>query len=295
MSSRFKFFFTEALRSLTTNVATSLAATLTMILALLVVGAILIMLGSVQSEATSVAKDASIVKVFLAETATEEQVNDLRDQLTKMGEVKTVLYVSKEDAYKRAQEIWKDNPDVLKNLTTNPFPASLEATLKDPTKAPFVGKQMEGQPGVQVKDGVNWGGKDAERVVAVVRTVSLIMLGIGIGLIVAATLLVSNTIRLSIFARRREIEVMKLVGASNSFVRLPFMIEGFLTGLFAAVITVLLLVVGGVLLEPVWEVLRISDGASKFNADYVLLGLIGMGCVLGSIGSGITIRRYLRV
>lgn len=295
MSSRFKFFFTEALRSLTTNVATSAAATLTMILALLVVGSILIMLGSVHAEANNIAQDASTVKVFLAETATEDQVNNLRNQLTKMPEVKNVVYISKEDALKRARKMFKDNESVLTNLPGNPFPASLEADLKAPDKAPYVGRQMEGQPGVQVKDGVSWGGKDAERVVSVVRNVSIVLLVIGVGLVVAATLLVSNTIRLSIFARRREIEVMKLVGASNSFVRLPFMIEGFLTGLFAAVITVLLLMVGAVLMKPVWKSLHLASSAQDFSPNMVLLGLVLMGCALGSLGSGITIRRYLRI
>ncbi len=295
MSSRFKFFFTEALRSLTTNVATSAAATLTMILALMVVGAILIMLGSVHAEANNIAQDATTVKVFLTETATEDQVNSLRNQLTKMPEVNNVVYISKDDALTRAKKIFKDNKSVLDNLPGNPFPASLEADLKAPDKAPYVGRQMEDQPGVQTKNGVTWGGKDAERVVSVVRNVSIVLLVIGVGLIVAATLLVSNTIRLSIFARRREIEVMKLVGASNSFVRLPFMIEGFLTGLFAAVITVLLLMVGAVLMKPVWKSLHLAASAQDFNPNVVLIGLVLMGCALGSLGSGITIRRYLRI
>ena len=88
---------------------------------------------------------------------------------------------------------------------------------------------------------------------------------------------------------------MKLVGASNSFVRLPFMIEGFLTGLFAAVITVLLLMVGAVLMKPVWKSLHLAASAQDFNPNVVLIGLVLMGCALGSLGSGITIRRYLRI
>ncbi len=293
MSSRFKFFFTEAIRSLTTNGATSAAAILTMILALLVVGSILIMLGHLREDATNVAKDAGTVRVFLAETATEDQVNSLREQLTRNTDVKTVVYISKDDALVRAKKMFKDNPAVVENLPANPFPASLEAKLENPEKAPAVGKALEGQPGVQVKDGVSWGGDDAQRVVSTLRKVSVVMLMIGIGLVIAATMLVANTIRLSIFARRREIEVMKLVGASNSFVRLPFMIEGFLTGLFASVITVILLFVGGILLKPVFE--KISLGADSFNSNVVFLGLVLMGCLLGSMGSGLTIRRYLRI
>lgn len=295
MSTRFKFFFTEAIRSLSTNVATSAAATLTMILALLVVGSILIMIGSLQSETQSIQDDAGRVKVFLQETATEEQVNALREQLQKMPEVETVTFVSKADALNKAKKLFKENPEVIKNLPDNPFPASLEAKLKDASQVKVVASRMEGQPGVQVEDGVTFGGKTTERVVEVTRVVSLIFLALGIGLIIAGTLLVSNTIRLSIFSRRREIEVMKLVGASNAFVRLPFMIEGFLCGLFAAVITVLILVVGGVALEPLWRVLKLGNGPNSFNPQWVFLGLLVMGCGLGSLGSGLTIRKYLRI
>lgn len=290
MSSRVNFFFTEAIRSLSTNIATSVAATLSMLVALLLVGVFGMSLFVLRGEADTAQKEAGLVKVFLQETATEEDVNALRQRLDNMPEVESVTYVSKEDAYKEAEKIFKDSPEMMENLTGNPFPASLRAKLKDPRDVDEVAARMKGDTGV---DEVKYGGQEARKVIHGARYLSIGMLVLAVFLVAAATMLVANTIRLSIFARRREIEVMKLVGASNSFVRLPFMIEGFLCGLFAAVAAIGIMFVVMALL---------GDALGKYNftsqeapTGPVFLGVLAMGVVLGTFGSGITIRKYLRV
>jgi cell division transport system permease protein len=292
MSSRFNFFFTEALRSLSTNVATSVAATLSMLVALLVVGVCAIVLTFVYGQAKDVATDAGRVKVFLKETATETQVNALRGQFEGMSEVKSVEYVSKEDALVRARKLFEDNEEMLKNLPGNPFPASVEARLDEPKLAESVAKRMEGQAGV---DDVEFGGEDAKKVVRGATWVSGFMLVLGIFLVGAATMLVANTIRLSIFARRREIEVMKLVGASNSFVRLPFMIEGFLCGLAASLGAIAIIGLTAQLIGDLVAKINVGGGGSTVSLALVFLALLGMGIFLGGFGSGLTIRKYLRV
>src|SRR5690606_18834684 len=149
--------------------------------------------------------------------------------------------ISKDDALRRARRMFKENPDIVDNLPSNPFPASVEARLNDPREVESIARRMEGDAGV---DEVKFGGEETKKVVRGATWVSTFVLAIGAFLVVAATMLVANTIRLSIFARRREIEVMKLVGASNSFVRLPFMIEGFLCGVAAAVGAIAVMAIG---------------------------------------------------
>lgn len=295
MSSRLNFFFSEAIRSLTTNIATSVAATLSMLVALLLVGVFLLFLVFIRNEAQTVQKDAGRVKVFLQETATEDDVNALMEQMRGMPEVNAdkVTYVGKEEALAEAKQLFKNNKEVIDNLPANPFPASVRAELRDPEKVRAVASRMEGQTGV---DSVQYGGETTEKIIKGARYISLVMLVLATFLVGAATMLVSNTIRLSIFARRREIEVMKLVGASNMFVRLPFMIEGFLCGLVAAVGAIGLIKLTGAVFADTLS--RLSFGSASAGAIpemTIFLGMLGMGIVLGGFGSGLTIRRYLKV
>ncbi len=291
MSSRFNFFFTEALRSLSTNVATSVAATVTMLIAIFMVGFFMVLLSLVYNKAQTVAYDASRVKVYLKETVTEEELNALRAQMEKMPEVASVTYVNKDTALKEAKKRFSENPEMLRYLRGNPFPARVEAKLKDPTKSTVVAGRMKGQPGV---NDIETGGPTARKVVRGAMWLSGLVLGIGLFLIAAATLLVANTIRLSIFARRREIEVMKLVGAANSFVRLPFMIEGFIVGIVAAFGAVLMLIACQQVFKSIFENISVSSLASVDKA-LIFLGKFAMGMLLGTLGSGMTIRKYLRV
>lgn len=298
MGNRLNFFFTEAIRSLSTNVATSLAATLTMFIALFIVG--FVWFGGVvlHNQANKSGEAAGKVRVFLNDTVQEQEVNNLRTQLDKMAEVKTVRYLTKADALVEAKKQFKDNPEVIRNLPDNPFPAELRVTLNNPELAETVANRMRGQQGVQPgNDGVTYGGETAKKVVRTVQFIGVFVIIVIVFFVIAAIFLVRNTIRLSIFARRREIEVMKLVGASNSFVRWPFMIEGLLCGVAAAFAALLLVYAVNALGINVLESLfnrRIENigGPSNF---VLAAGLIALGAALGSLGSGLSIRKYLRV
>lgn len=288
MSNRFNFFFTEALRSLTTNIATTVSATVTMLLALLLVGGFLIVLLAVQGQADQIQHDASRVKVFLNASVTEDQTNNLRERLEGMSDVSSVQYISKKAALVRAKKLFKEDPETLEQLPYNPFPASLEAKLKNPTQVKIVAGKMENEDGVQK---VTYGGKTSERIIHVINILKYFVVTIALLLIAAATVLIANAIRLSIFSRRREIEVMKLVGASNMFVRFPFMLEGLICGMFAAICAVFMIWVTQLLLRDV-------DFISGLHADHnsqVFLGLIILGVFLGGMSSAMTIRRYLRI
>jgi cell division transport system permease protein len=295
MRARMSFYFSEAFRSLSTNKATSLAAVIAMLVALLFVGITAVGYTKAHAVGKRTAADAGMVKVYLKESVTDDQVNNLTISLQKDPLVENVDFVTKDKALSRAKKMFKDSPGVISNLPGNPFPASLEAKLKDPTRMQEVAKSMKGQPGV---DDVGTGGEKAERAINFIQIATGVLFAIGIGILIAATVLVANTIRLSIYSRRREIEVMKLVGASNGFVRMPFMIEGFLCGVFASVLAMIAVFTLVKVLSSMLRGLINSNGLGAASGDVPLalisLGLLVLGIALGMFGSATSMRKYLR-
>lgn len=295
MRARMNFYFSEALRSLSTNKATSFAAVIAMLLALVIVGITAVGFVTAKRLGDRVQRDASMVEVFLADSATDQQVNDLKVDLERNGNVDKVEYVSKEQALRRAKKLFADSPGVMDNLPGNPFPRSLEATLKDPAAMNAVVKSVNGQPGV---DDVEGGNAREKRAISVAKIFTGSLFAIGVGILIAATVLVANTIRLSIYSRRREIEVMKLVGASNGFVRMPFMIEGLLCGLFASTIAIIGVVGIVKLLSSTFRGFlsagTLGAGGSDVSLPMIALGLLGLGIALGMFGSATSMRKYLR-
>jgi cell division transport system permease protein len=167
-----------------------------------------------------------------------------------------------------------------------------------PTKGeytPALGKEIVDAHYTGVND-VTWGSKTAKRVLTIAEVIWIAFLIAVVLLVTASTLLIANTIRLSIFARRREIEVMKLVGATNWFIRGPFMLEGLLCGLGGSILAVILLVIGKQVALP--SILPHIGGGSDVHAlpfELNALVLLGAGLLLGAAGSGLTLRRFLQV
>jgi cell division transport system permease protein len=213
-----------------------------------------------------------------------------QNQYVKPGAIK---YVSKAEALKQMR---KKYPDLVKNLTSNPFPDTLEVT---PNKAENVDKLYQSiltptkPPGV---DRVRDGKQVSHRILQVAHVIEAVFTLATAVLLIASILLIANTIRLSIFSRRREIEVMKLVGATNWFVRGPFMLEGLFCGLAGSLLAVIFLILGKAIALP--SILPHLSGDSDVKAlafPLTALILILMGLALGAVGSGLTIRRFLRV
>jgi cell division transport system permease protein len=143
---------------------------------------------------------------------------------------------------------------------------------------------------------VKWGDKTTKRVLTVAEVISIVFLVAIVLLVTASTLLIANTIRLSIFARRREIEVMKLVGATNWFVRGPFMLEGLLQGFIGSLLAVVLLVLGkSVALPSILGHLHSTSDVHALPFALNAAALLAAGLLLGAAGSGLTLRRFLQV
>ncbi len=308
--SRFRLIVAEAVRSLGANISTTFAATTTVLIGMFMLG-LVVGLGSWALSLGNHYKGQLLVKVFLCaplrceQEATTKQVNDARVRLISLPGVKTVRYISKEDALRIMH---KKNPAMTRGLTSNPFPAEFEVIPKrgedvDKLAAlantpPLAGVEKICPPPPGSKSSNTALGEQCNqithRVLSVANYLWVIVLIAFIVLMVSSTLLVANTIRLSIFSRRREIEVMKLVGATNWFVRGPFMIEGLLCGLGGAVGAIILLLLGRTLFMPLIHLTSASDVHAWPFGLHVLI-VLGAGLALGVAGSGLTIRRFLQV
>jgi len=299
MIARLRLLFSEAWSSITANVSTTFAAVITVLISMFLLG-LLIALGTWLLSYSNHVKKGVLVKVYFSSTATKPQEYETglvlrRDPRVAKG---GVVFVSKAQAFKIEQKAY---PDLTNNVPSNPLPDAWQVKLKHAEDAPALGREIQHDvnsgatryPGV---NDVRWGEETTKRVLTVAKWVSITFLVAIVLLVIASTLLIANTIRLSIFARRREIEVMKLVGATNWFVRGPFMLEGLLQGLVGAVFAVVLLILGKSVALP--AILPHLHGGSDvhplpFAANAVLL-IVG-GLLLGAAGSGLTLRRFLQV
>jgi cell division transport system permease protein len=288
--SRLRLIFTESIRSLGANVSTTVAATMTVLIGMFLLG-LMIAFGTWTISWSNHVKRELLVKVYFTDSATGTQVNAVVSKLQANPLVKSVKFISKEDALKDMQRRY---PSLTRNLPGNPFPNSEQIT---PVHAEDIDAIAAGlrplPPGVSK---VNNGAQRSHRILKVAHLIDIVFLIAVIILIAASTLLIANTIRLSIFSRRREIEVMKLVGATNWFVRGPFMLEGLICGVGGALTAVLLLILSKEVVLP--SILGHLDAGPDVHAwpfwlDAVLLVASGLG--LGAAGSGLTLRRFLKV
>ena len=287
--SRFKLVFSEAVRSIGANLSTSIAATMTVLIGMFLLG-LFIALGTWVVSWSDHVKSELQIRVIFLDDVTPKQVNKVGAYLGADSQISEYHFVSRAEALK---DMEKRYPNYTKNVASNPFPASFEVTPADANSLKEISADLRAQKfaGVEV---VKDGQKLSKRILSVARVIELVFLIAVVVLLGASVLLIANTIRLSIFSRRREIEVMKLVGATNWFVRGPFMIEGLLCGLGGAVLAVILLVLGRELFMPLIHLTNASDIHAWPFGLHVLI-VLGAGLALGAAGSGLTIRRFLQV
>jgi cell division transport system permease protein len=295
---RFGFFLREALRGLRRSSAPALAALLTVLLTALVLGVFIPIVQATTGTANEV-RGRIVVDVYVKESATEADRAELRQALESTNNVKSVEFISKDQALERAKE---KNPKAFEEgaelLGANPLPDSYRITPDDPDRIELITSELqpERSPALAAIDEVKDREEDTDKILSATGLVKILTAGLAILLLFASIALIANTIRLSIFARRREVEVMKLVGATNWFIRWPFVIEGVIVGFFGGVLAVLLLTIAKeTFIDPLSD--RFALLAAPDTIDFPLLVvLLMLACMLVSaIGSGITLRRFLRV
>jgi len=300
---RVGFFLSEALGSLRRNWVMTMAAVITVFISTVILGGVLVLGENLNRGATSL-ENRVMIEVFIKDETTPQQQQEFQQRVLAMPEVKEVKFVSKDEALRRFQETVGSY--VTKNLPTNPLPASFEVFVNDADQVDTVAARfyddpiVDNTPGTQ--DGVQYAAKTVRRMLDTIDLVRWGMWAATIVFAVAAVLLISTTVRLSIFARRREVEIMRLVGATNWFIRWPFVIEGFITGLIGAILGALSVYVVN------WAVADWLRNSVDYLEAYVYplwwqgegwpLGLLPtlavLGGVLGAVGGMVALRRYLR-
>lgn len=293
MALRVNYFVDETVSNLRRNVLLTLAAVSTVSISLLLLGVVMVG-GEVLTKMVSSWEGKVELNVFLRDEATPEEVAAIKTQTTGMPEVEEVFFESKEQAFEEYKRMFKDSPAITENVDPNALPASYRIKLKDPNQAEAVASRLQGQPGV---DEVQFGGEAMKRLLAftgVVRTILVIAIVLTLG---AAVLLIANTIRLGIYARRKEIGIMKLVGATNWFIRVPFIFEGTVQAALGALVASALIYAGKVFgLDRMQDaILFLPLTVSSGSIVRMFFTLLLIGIVIGVFGSTLALRRFLEV
>ena len=300
---RLGFFFREAIRSIRSNVAISVAAIVTVMIAVFILGTFIPSYLYVQS-AVNQEKSRLDISVYVADSATDAQVTNLQGSITNLqhqGLVKSYTFVSKAQALQRLKSELSDQ-SILNLLPNNPLPASFDIIPNDPAKDSQVAAALRGNPAIDTTmqgQGINYAATTTNRLLSVAKFIQYTGFVLILILLIAAVLLIGNTIRLSIFARRREVEVMRLVGATNWFIRWPFVIEGIICGVIGAIASVFALYLAKVFIVEPW-INNNTDSLTKSNVSTIGFGslaviLVLAGGLVGAFGSGVTLRRFLKV
>jgi len=288
------FFLKEALRNIRLNLLMSITAVTTTFVCVLVLGAALLVSGHVEGIIGSVRQDVS-VEAFFAPDATQERIGEVRTQVEGYPEVSGATYISQEQALADFKDTFRDNPEIYQDLGSDVLPASLAIQIEDPSDAEAVAGKLK-SAGFSAEN-LSYPQQTIERLNSVTSYMIWGLRAATALFLVSSVLLISNAIRLSIFARRQEIEVMKLVGASDGFVRTPFVLEGLLQSLVGATFAALLVVWFNYLfVDWVGNVLPfVPIASSAVNTFFVLVILMAVGAAIGVLGSFLSVTRFLRV
>ena len=293
------FFVRESLRSIQRNAIPSFAAMASVLVTLLVLGVFIPVVQATTGAANEV-RSKVMLDVYMKTDARPADDERVRALLGRTDHVRKVEFVSKQQAYAHER---KRNPEAYALLGSNPLPDTFRVTPDRPENigrirnalspdTPSGGRTVVDPAIDEVKNRKD----ETDKILSATRVVKVMTGVLAALLILASVLLVSNTIRLSLFARRREVEVMKLVGATDWFIRWPFVLEGVFLGALGGVLAVLLLAVGKIaLLDPLERDFALLSAPQ--TVSFAVLGLVLMLAAIGvaAAGSGLSLRRFLRV
>ena len=240
------------------------------------------------------------MQVFMVKDATEEQIQKLGEQIKELDYVAKTEFVSKEQAYNIVKEKYGDYGRFLEGYTIekNPFKVSYVVTLTDLSKSEEVRAQIEKFENV---NNIEMRDKTINALVGIANGIRWISAGILVLLIIISIFIIANTIKLTVHARRKEISIMKYVGATNGFIRWPFIVEGILIGIVSAMISILILgvsynlIVGKIMESSVTSMINITLLQFSDIFGLVVAVYLGLGIGIGCIGSIISMRKYLKV
>jgi cell division transport system permease protein len=300
-----EYFIRETWSSFRRNWVMNLVAVTIIYVSLMMVGAFFLTSAVLNTIVSSFEQKVS-VQVFLKDTALPADVTALQNDIQKMPNVKSIAYVTKDQALALFKQRTKSSPALVENLRGNPLPASVEVTLIDArqvqtlvdsiVKDPNLAKVVKNPTNPLLSD-ISYGQNVVNNLFKATGIIRIFAAAFLILLVIVSLVLIGNTIRLAIFSRRREIGIMRLVGASNWFIRTPFLLEGVLQALIGSILALLTLIAAQAVIVP-WlqtnlKFLPVSIGGVTVAQ---LAGLLIIsGVLIGLIGSGTAVRRYLKV
>jgi len=291
---RIGYFARETLVSLRRNLLMTLAGIITVAVSLCVLGGALL-LSRLVDHGTQQWKDGVELEIFMNVDATPGEIEAMNSALSDDRDVRSSRYLTKEDAYREFKRLFRDQPDLVQTTDPAALPSSFRVAPERAELTPTVADRYQTQPGV---DEVKTAEKEVKKLLSATNWIRSAFIVIFFLLLAASLFLIVNTIRLATFARRREIEVMKLVGASNWFVRIPFMLEGLVQGVigaafaFGAVYGLKVVVTNAISRNS-----NFSRGFYLVNGDAYTIGIyvLLLGAAIGVIGSIVGLRRFLEV
>ena len=289
-----EYFIKEALSSLRRNGLMSFASVTTVALSLLILGMFLIMVLNLNNMASALESQVQI-SVYLQDGLTDLEMREVGTRITKLPGVVQVNFVGKDEAMSRFKERLGEQQSLLNALgEVNPLPNAFEVKVDKTERVKPAAQAMMQFKGVE---NAKFGQEVVEQLFTLTKMVRIFGLVIMVFLALAALFIISNTIRITVFARRKEIGIMKYVGATNWFIRWPFLLEGMILGFGGALVAVLFLnETYGVLIHQVYESLAFLPLIPQYpfitNISVVLLVT---GTVIGALGSTISLRRYMKV
>ena len=293
------FFLREALRALKRNAIPSFAAMATVLVTVLVLGVFLPVVQATTGAANEV-RNKVIADVYLKADVKKADIDRVGRLLRSEPLVGHVEFISKEQAYRTER---KRNPKAYELLGSNPLPDTYRVTPAKPDDISKLKDALAPQaPGGGTTtvdpaiDEVRNREEDTNKILSATRVVKITMALLAVLLCVASILLIANTIRLSLYARRREVEVMKLVGATDWFIRWPFVLEGVLVGALGGILAILLLgVVKVALVDPLAAQFALIAAPDTINFGLLIGVLLAASVAVSALGSGLSLRRFLRV
>jgi cell division transport system permease protein len=295
------FFFQEALRALKRNGAPSLAAIVTTVVTVVLLGMLIPIFQTAQGKSEEV-RDQLNVQYALYDDATQPEIAATRQKLEAIPHVAEVAFVSKTEALATLKQELKDKT-IVEELHSNPLPNSFEVKADDASNLPAVQEAVfpdgpQGKPISSIISNEFDRQQSAAKIEQVTSALKIVLTVITALLVLASLMLVGNTIRLSIYTRRREVEVMRLVGATRWFIRWPFMIEGVVVGFVGGALAILILWLGKItVVDPLSDSIGVL--AAQNNSTLAFPALVAIlftaSILVSTIGSGVTLRRFLRV
>jgi len=298
---RVVFFFQEALRALKRNGAPSLAAIVTTVVTVVLLGMLIPIFQTAQGKSEEV-RDQLNVQYALYDDATKAEIAKLRGELEGISHVASVAFISKSQALKTLEGELKDKT-IVEELHSNPLPNSFEVKADDASNLPAIREAVfpDGTKGEAISPIISNEfdrQQSSAKIEQVTSALKIVLTVITALLVLASLMLIGNTIRLSIFTRRREVEVMRLVGATRWFIRWPFMIEGVVVGFAGGLVAILILWLGKItIVDPLSDQIGVlaAQNNSTLGFPALIAILFAASIIVSTIGSGVTLRRFLKV